>query len=566
MNIQKVETLNQLATSIFVEELVRQGVTDCFIAPGSRSTPLVLACAENPSVTVHNHYDERGLGFFALGLAKKTLRPPLIITTSGTAVANLLPAVVEAYYSQTPLIVCSADRPEELINVGANQAITQKDIFTNFVCDSFQISALSEKSSLDNLLSLAGHSVFRATTQKAPVHINWMFQEPLAPLVKEEVNIPPKISQWFDSKKPYVQTLSPKNASTDLDLEFLTAKSRVLLIFGSLIDNSSKDILLKIAAHLNAPVFCDVQNPLRFLDFKQNISRFDLMLAWKDFSSLKPDTIIHIGGPLTSKNLNKYIESFEGDYIQVQNFSKRMDFMNLSKTLVHASPNDFCQAICEKTWQLDSQYLNELKDLSLNQEEFLQKEFKDLNEMSLPYHLVANIKDANYFIGSSMPIRDLERFAGTGEGEFVFNRGASGIDGNIATAAGFALSSEKKTICVLGDQAFLYDINSLALTKNTPKAFHTVVINNKGGGIFSFLPVAQIDKSIFSKNFTHPHEWNLKSAADLYHLKYQLVQTPQDLIAALESNESSVIEIRSEIQTNIESHRSLTSKIKKAYE
>lgn len=562
MSLLQSKTLNQFSTALFIEELVRQGVTDCFIAPGSRSTPLVLACADHPKMNIHSHYDERGLGFYALGFSKKTKRPSLIITTSGTAVANLMPAVVEAYYSQTPLIVCSADRPQELINVGANQAITQKNIFHNFVCDAFDISPVSEKTSFENLLTLAGHSVFRSKTQKSPVHINWMFQEPLAPLVQESFKVPEKIEKWFKSQKPYTQTSIHLNSRADIDLGFLNSAKKVLLIFGSLLESENQDDLKKIAQHLNAPVFCDVQNPLRFKTFPQNILRFDLLLSYQDLPNLKPDTIIHIGGPLTSKNLNRFIENFDGHYVQVHNFSKRLDFMHLQKTLIHANPQEFSSAVCEKPLQFSTEYLELLQKHSQTIEKFLDQEFKTLNEMSLPYFMIKNIQNADYFIGSSMPIRDLERFSGTGEGEFLFNRGASGIDGNIATAAGAALATDKATICLLGDQAFLYDVNSLALVKYSQKPFHTIVVNNQGGGIFSFLPVAQIDQNTFTKNFTHPHEWNLKAAAEMYHLKYNLVKTPQELIEALNSTESSLIEIRSHIDQNVRDHRDLTAKLK----
>jgi 2-succinyl-5-enolpyruvyl-6-hydroxy-3-cyclohexene-1-carboxylate synthase len=561
------KTLNELSTTLFIEELARQGVTDAFIAPGSRSTPLVLACENNSKIKVHVHFDERGLGFFALGFAKKTLKPVLIITTSGTAVANLLPAVVEAHYSHTPLIVCSADRPFELINVGANQAITQKDIFQNFTCDNFQIPPVCERTPMESIVTLASHSVFRATTQKCPVHVNWMFQEPLVPLKSELDNykIDKKIENWLLSQKPYSEISHSLKVSTHLDLKELLKNKKVLVVLGSLINETQTDALLKTVTSLNAPVFCDVQNPLRFMDFPQNILRFDLLM---DLTAVEqPEAILHIGGPLTSKRLNQFLESFEGEYFQVHDFEKRMDFMHLRKKILNVSVEDLSIKVSEENWDLDSLYLDTLKAHSKKLEPLLAKEFIELSEMSLPYHLVANMKFSNCFVGSSMPIRDLERFAGLSPtNDFVFNRGASGIDGNIATAAGSALASEEKTVCVLGDQAFLYDMNSLALVKQLEKPFHTVVINNQGGGIFSFLPVSQVDKTTFTKNFSHPHEWNLKSAAEMFHLKYSFVKTPSELLKALNANESSVIEIKTDIDQNVKAHRELTQKLKKYYE
>lgn len=547
-----------------MEELVRQGVSEVFVAPGSRSTPLVLACEQNPKMTIHTHFDERGLGFFALGHAKKSQKPTLIITTSGTAVANLLPAAVEAYYSQTPLLICTADRPHELIDVGANQAITQKDIFSNFTCDNFTISPVNEKTPIESLLTIASHSVFKTVSQKCPVHINWMFQEPLAPLKSDLSNfkISEPLKKWYLGKAPYTEVLIPKSHSPEVDLKFLVQSKKILLILGSLIDDIENS--LKIAQKLNAPVLCDVQNPLRFKNFDQNITRCDLLLDIVTFE--KPEVILHLGGPLTSKKLNQLIENFDGEYIQVHDFSKRLDFMHKQKKLIHSSIQSFATQVLSEDFSTDAAYLGLFRKKSDSLEQDLKIEFQDLNEMSLPYLLVSNVQNADFFIGSSMPIRDLERFAGTGKNQtFLFNRGASGIDGNIATAMGMALHTDRKTICVLGDQAFLYDINSLALIRSCKKPFHTVVINNQGGGIFSFLPVAQIDKSTFRKNFTNPHEWNLKSAAEMFHLNYLLVKTPADLLKAIDSSDSTLIEIKTDIDANVHIHRDLTEKLKKKY-
>jgi 2-succinyl-5-enolpyruvyl-6-hydroxy-3-cyclohexene-1-carboxylate synthase len=566
------KTLNELATSLFMEELTRQGLTDVFVAPGSRSTPLVLACAQNPKMTIYTHFDERGLGFFALGKAKKSQKPTLIITTSGTAVANLLPAVVEAYYSRTPLLICTADRPEELINVGANQAITQKNIFQEFTCENFQISSISDKTSLESLLTMAGHSFFKTTSQKCPVHINWMFQEPLVPLQSDLDNykISEQIKNWYETKAPYTEVLFSETKASEINLDSIVQAKKILVIFGSQLEDSPSD-LLKIARKLNAPVLCDVQNPLRFEKFDQNILRFDLLLdifAWD-----APDMILHFGGPLTSKKLNQYIEKFNGEYIQVQDSSQRLDFMHKRKKLIPTSVKNFSQSVSTENFNTDVTYLEDLKKKSDSIDQDLDLEFKanpknkNLNEMSLPYHLVANVSNTDFFIGSSMPIRDLERFAGTGENQnFLFNRGASGIDGNIATAVGMALTSEKKTVCVLGDQAFLYDLNSLALLRNSKNSIHIIVINNQGGGIFSFLPVSQIDKNSFRKNFTNPHEWSFKSAAETFHLKYASVKTSEELLKTLESSDSTLIEIKTDIYTNVQEHRELTLKLKEKYE
>lgn len=565
-----MKSLNEVATSIFVEELVRQGIRDVFIAPGSRSTPLVIACANNSKIKIHTHFDERGLGFFALGWSKKTKKPSLVITTSGTAVANLLPALVEAHSSYTPMIVCSADRPSELIGVGANQAITQRQIFGDFVSDYFEIQPVDTNTSLENIVTLAAHVAMTAFEQSQPVHINWMFREPLAPIAAtglsdKQVEVPPHIGEWLESKESYVKNVRVSKQS-DYDLSFLenTDKNKILIVFGSLIDESEKEDLLKIAEHFNAPVLCDVQNPLRFHEFEQHVVGFDLLLETSPIPD--PDIIIHFGGTLTSKNLNLFIEQSNAQYVQVHNRPSRLDFMHKQKTLIRARPKDFAMSL-RKARKSETSYLQAFKNFSDELQTQMALEFREtLNELSLPAHLVTALKEADeteMFVGSSMPIRDLERFAGlNSEIRATFNRGASGIDGNIATAVGVAMAANKNMVCVVGDQTFLYDLNSLSLVKYCQKPFHTIVVNNQGGGIFSFLPVAKIESSVLAQLFTHPHEWSVKSAAETFHLDYVRVQTPAELKIALQAKRSSVIEVKTDISSNVKLHRDFTLKMK----
>jgi 2-succinyl-5-enolpyruvyl-6-hydroxy-3-cyclohexene-1-carboxylate synthase len=316
--------------------------------------------------------------------------------------------------------------------------------------------------------------------------------------------------------------------------------------------------LLSIANTLNAPVFCDVQNPLRFQDFPQNIMRYDLLL---EAHKPQPKTILHFGGPITSKNLNHLIANFEGQYVQIHSFAENLDSSHSQKTILSVTAQEFAQNISDQKFTTNSLMLD-LKEKALKLEKILHEEFRsDLNEMNLFHHLSQT--QAQYFIGSSMPIRDLERFTGISDGNYFFNRGASGIDGNIATAHGLALKSPLKTICILGDQAFLYDVNALSLHRQTLQAVHTIVVNNQGGGIFSFLPAKKIDdQDAFQKFFTNPHEWDLSKAADLFGLKYILAKTPQDLQKAVENKEPTLIEIKSEIDSNVQKHRDLTAKIK----
>lgn len=539
-------TWNEFSTKCVVEELVRQGVTQFFIAPGSRSSPLVLAASENPKVTIQTHFDERGLGFLALGHAKVLQSPVAIITTSGSAVANLLPALVEAHQSHTPLIVLTADRPFELLDNGANQAISQTQIFKDYVCQQISIPESSPKTSIEGLMSKMGFGVYKSKTQKKPLHVNWHFQEPLSPAGRDEkVVVPPSLLKWLNSQSSWTQFAEK--------ISFDSQKG--VICAGGFLSHPEQNTILKIAEKLQMPILWDVQNTFRFQVHHLSIPFYDLIL---DKIQPEADVILHFGGSLTSKRLNSWIEKSRAKYIRIHPELANQDFLNKNKTYILSSYESFLNQMPaqKEVSQLLRVFQEEVKAL----DNVLQNEFSDLNEMTLPYHLLKETKDCNLFVGSSMPIRDLERFGKTGNVRIFSNRGASGIDGNLATAIGIAQATQIQTLAFVGDLTFLYDLNSLTMVNSLENPFKVIVVNNSGGGIFSFLPISQIQKETFEKYFTTPHDFKFKDCGSFFGMKYFELNSVEDLKSALRYDGHCIMELKSDIDMNVKLHRELTQK------
>ncbi len=541
-----MKTWNEACTHFVIEEIVRQGVRTFFVAPGSRSSPLVLAASQHPLIHIETHFDERGLGFLALGHSKATQLPVAIITTSGSAVANLLPALVEAHQSSVPLITLTADRPFELINNGANQAIAQSAIFKDFVCEQIEIPESSSKTVLESLLSRVGFAIHKCKTMKKPIHMNWHFQEPLSPIDQNEnITLSESLLKWKEQSQPW--TLF----SHSVNIQSL----RGIICAGGFLSHPEQNVILKIAEKLKMPILWDVQNTFRFQVHHLSIPHYDLI-----FDKLQPeaDLILHFGSSLTSKRLNHWIEKSNAQYIRIYPEVENRDFLNKQKILLNITYQQFLENAPQV---IHSSLLLEVFQTEVQKvDKLIESEFQNLSEMSLPYHVLNHTKDCNLFIGSSMPIRDLERFGRTGNVRIYSNRGASGIDGNIATAVGIAQSTQIQTLAFVGDLTLLYDLNSLAMVQPLTNPFKILVVNNQGGGIFSFLPISKIQESTFEKYFKTPHSLKFKDAASFFGLKYFKLETVADLKEALSFNGHCLMELSSDSAENVKAHRSLTQK------
>jgi 2-succinyl-5-enolpyruvyl-6-hydroxy-3-cyclohexene-1-carboxylate synthase len=538
--------LNVLAAELLIEELVRSGV-DCFcIAPGSRSAPLALAVARRAANKAHVHFDERGAAFFALGHARATGRPAVVITTSGTAVANLLPAVVEASMDGVPLLLLTADRPPELRAAGANQTIDQPGIFGRYIRWQFDLPCPDEKIPLATLLTTADQAVFRAQhPHPGPVHLNCMFREPLGPqpaAFPRRALLAP-LASWVKTARPFTRyavprtSVGPAEAATLAKL-FKNARSG-LLVVGRLPGGQPDRALRALIRALGWPVFADVQSGLRGADIPEAITHADLLLLAPVLRErCRPDVVLHIGGGLVSRRVTDFLkESEPKDYVLVHPGPARLDPAHQVSLRVMADSETFCTALAKRLPRRAAHTSLALwRRADAVAAAVLDRHMAQAGKLGAPAiaRWLATALPAGHalLLGNSMPIRNMNMFAPTvAPHRVVANRGASGIDGLIATAAGFATGASQPVTALLGDLALLHDLNSLALLAAGKQPVVLLVINNDGGGIFSFLPVAQ-SGAAFERFFGTPHGLTFAAAAQQFGLAYAAPATMPDLQAA----------------------------------
>jgi len=429
------------------------------IAPGLRSAPLIAAIPQNAKVIVHN--DERGLAFFALGAAKASQKPVVIITTSGTAVGNTLPAILEAYHSNTPLILLTADRPLALYDTGANQTTDQVKCLSNYMKHSTSI-ALSDPAFAHTL------SYAHAQAQRGPVHVNIFIDDP-----DQEA---PKRIQTAEHKFP-----KDKKMLCDLPLHTI---EKGYVVAGA---NTNTDHASALAKHLRWPLITDILSGVRHLD---------QIPYWEKQNLPQGDAILHLGDACVSKKRSKKDPKY---YIQVS--KKRFDPDHRVTHHFHCDPKDF---------ELDIPEATHPTQFPPNIQVDIPPE--PLYESSL----FANLKTEHaLFIGNSIPIRAANTFYFPKHHQNIYaNRGLSGIDGNIATACGIVHATRKPLLAIIGDQSALHDLNSLSLMRNLPAPLQLIICNNSGGRIFDSLGYK-------SKNFSNPHTYTFENAAKLYGIPYE---------------------------------------------
>ncbi|WP_042460801.1 2-succinyl-5-enolpyruvyl-6-hydroxy-3-cyclohexene-1-carboxylic-acid synthase [Neobacillus dielmonensis] len=484
----------------FTAELVHAGIKDVVISPGSRSTPMAMVLAEHPDLNIHIHVDERSSAFFALGIAKATNRPVAILCTSGTATANFFPAIIEAKYSRIPLIVLTADRPHELREVGAPQAIDQIGLYGKHV-KWFAEMALPEKSA--EIIRYARTFCARAAAIAAqapagPVHLNFPFREPLIP------KIDGNLFELSERPQGYVKTRNGELTITESEFkviaERLQEKQNGIIVCGTIVDDGFAQAVTRLAEVLQYPIIADPLSQLRSGNHNQEyiIDSYDTFLRNADAKSfLQPDVILRFGPMPVSKALTIFIkENPDAEQYVVDGGGGWRDPALLSTEMIYCNETLFCEKMLNYAESRDHvEYLLKWKRINDLTKEGMNpiRDITDLSEAKLFYQLAEMLPDeSSLFVGNSMPIRDLDSFFLNNQKSIkVFaNRGANGIDGTISTAIGSALYS-KKMYLVLGDLTFFHDLTGLHIAKRYGIDINIILVNNNGGGIFSFLPQSE---------------------------------------------------------------------------
>lgn len=593
----KIENPTYAYVAAFVDELARSGVKNVVVCPGSRSTPLAYGFAANPAIKVWMEYDERSASFFALGMAKASQRPVALVCTSGTAAANFMPAVVEAHYSRIPLLVLTADRPPELRDNGAPQAIDQLRIYGTYA-KWFVEMALPEASNevLRYARTIAGRAVGTAAASPAgPVHLNMPFREPLTPAPIPGQPLPAEADRdpvaWYGraGNQPYVKLLQALRSLEWGDIENIYAElagiEKGLIICGPQDNPELAEALAELAEMLGYPVLADPLSQLRCGPHYRGriISNYDAFLRDSRFTGgdeFKPEVVLRFGAMPTAKPLLLFLKRYPNcPQIVIDGGDGWHEPTLLAERVIHADPVNLCYQLSYsvkedlmpkepittewlKSWlRVARQTTNALSDKMEVLEELF--EGRVLAEMTrLP-------EGATLFVGNSMPVRDLDSFFAGSERNIkvLCNRGANGIDGVVSSALGVAAVSEGPVVLVLGDLSAYHDLNGLLAAKLHKLNLTIVLLNNDGGGIFSFLPQSNYPNN-FELLFGTPHGVDFEPAVRMYGGDFRRVQSWPEFEAtfdkALHSDGLKVIEVPTNRDSNVTMHRQMWAAVYEA--
>jgi len=577
--------VTQIWAAAIIDELARSGVRTVVVAPGSRSTPLVLAITRDQRLQSVVQVDERSAGFFALGVGKATGMPAAVVTTSGTAAANLYPAVVEAAWSEVPLLVVTADRPHRLRGGDANQAIDQNRLFGMYAKRFFEVApASSAEADLRHVRQLTSRAVAAAWEGPAgPVHMNVPFEKPLQPDATEPWPQPDAFGR--PDGQPYTQvssgTRTPDQRALECVVGLVQEAKRGWLVAGAAEQAGPSDGRDDLGSELRSLAeetgFILLADPLSGARHKAytHLDHYDVLLGDDEVArALAPDLILRIGRSPTSQSLNDRIAHASATGVPVvliDSGGRWKDHTASVSLVVRADVGTLRAHLSREERHPEGGFGAARSRCAVAANEALLAEPDDEHFEGRIARRVATAVPGrgNLFVSSSMPIRDIDAFVGSYELERVRvfgNRGASGIDGIVSTALGVAHGSATPTVCLLGDLAFLHDLNGFLATDARQADVVFVVVNNDGGGIFHMLPVRDHEPA-FTRFFATPHGRDFRHAAALHDLPYRLstAQTiGEDVRAAAEAGGVHILELRTDRERNTSARRRVIESMRAA--
>lgn len=569
--MKKSINLNYISSKFVVDQLSKYGLKNVCISPGSRCTPLTTAFAENKKINKYVIVDERSSAYFAIGLAKQSGLPSAIVTTSGTATANLYPAIIEAYQQRIPLIVCTTDRPEYLRNTGANQTINQVDLYNNHI--RFFEDITLPTASINNFKKLKKiiDKAFLICSQldRGPVHLNFQFEKPLEKTIRnteveekflinlKKLHSPPL--PFSPSKDLHFSPSNKKFTNLKTVLTKINNSPKGLIIVGW--DNYKNDFiknLIRFSEKTKYPILADGASGI-FLksNHKNIIVNHQAFLRSKKFTEkYSPNLIIHFGNSPTSNSMLDFIAETDAYKISVNEFGDRKDSGSKFNKIINVEPSEFCKIIPDKIERKVQKYYLKIYQSIDNKAELIKREYinstKITDEMGIINFVIETIPPkSNLFISNSLPIRDLEFFKSKmNKGINLFsNRGASGIDGINSTAGGIAASSKNPTVLITGDLSFYHDSNGLhnLMKYNIPLTI--ILINNGGGAIFGMLPIGR-ENNIFNDYFFTPLNIDFEKLTKVYNGNYVNVKSTAKLSSELKKSLTDKRFTLLEIKTN----------------
>ena len=527
-----------LAQSI-IEICLAKGVKNIVISPGSRNAPLTIGFVSNPDFKCYSIADERCAAFFALGIAKQLQEPVAVVCTSGSALLNYYPAFSEAFYSQIPLIVISADRPQSKIDIGDGQTIRQENVFKNH---SVYNANLTEEVSIENDLKI-NKALHFAITKKGPVHINAPFEEPLYQTVSE-LNTAVSIVNLDET-----DTETSNAISTTFISIWNSSKKKLILVGENRPNEIESSVIDYLAKDESVVVLTETTSNVHHPSFIHSIDSLIIPLSEAELANLKPDILITFGGMVVSKRIKAFLRKYKPEHHWHIDALRGYDTYGCLTNHFKVHPNRFFKEFLPLVHAIQSNYYSYFEVIhsirKTKHKAYLSKiSFSDFKAFEIIIPAVP--KGTNLHISNSSPIRYAQLIAIDSSISVFCNRGTSGIDGCTSTAIGAAVASQQQTVLITGDISFFYDSNAL-WNQYIPKNFKIIIINNGGGGIFRILPGHE-ENQVFNTFFETSHCYTAEHLAKMYGFDYQIASTESTLKEGLshlfsQNEKPSVLEI-----------------------
>lgn len=524
-----------LAQSI-IQICLAKGITTIIISPGSRNAPLTIGFASNPNFKCYSIADERAAAFFGLGIAQQTKKPVALVCTSGSALLNYYPALAEAFYSQIPLVVISADRPQNKIDIGDGQTIRQENVYANH---SLYNANLSELVSAENDFKI-NEAINTAILKKGPVHINAPFEEPLYETVSE---LSVKVNSTASANEP--QTITIEELA-EFAAIWNKAPKKMILVGVNEPDTISNNVIQALAKEESVAVMTETTSNLHHPSFISNIDTIITPFTDDEFENFRPDVLVTFGGMIVSKRIKAFLRKYKPKHHWHIDSLRAYDTFDALTKHFEMNPNDFFESFLPLTKAVASDYFDKMNEINLlrkiKRENYLSKiTFSDF----VVFDKVIKSLSQNSLlqISNSSAIRYAQLIDIDSSVEVYSNRGTSGIDGSTSTAIGAAVANKKQTVFITGDISFFYDNNAL-WNQYVPSNFKIILINNGGGGIFRILP-GHKETPVFNTFFETSHSLTAEHLAKMHGFEYNTANDEASLenglIALYSQNEKPAI-------------------------
>ena len=546
-----------------VDEWLHCGVRHAVVSPGSRSTPIALEIANRQEIEMHIFHDERSAAFAALGIAKASGVPAILVCSSGTAAVEFHPAVVEAHHSETPILICTADRPAELQGVGAPQTIDQQNLY-GVAIRKFVNAEVANDSESHTWRHIA-RDLFATSLGdvQGPVHLNLRFREPLMGFA---TNLPPRDANDAVITKKVALPSSRSLRKLNKALE----SENGLIIAGP--ENYRVESIVRLAEALGWPIIADPRSGTRVPN-KLVVAGADAILRDEDFSKrLRPDVVLRFGTLPASKVVNSWLSGSGANQVVITTTPSLTDPDRQCSLHIVSDIDELCAGLVsvhskEFVRKRSLSWLDKWVAAEDSAQKAINAALADepgLTEPGVARAIYALVPEASHLVvSSSMPIRDVEWFGAPRSGLRVHaNRGANGIDGVVSTAVGVALATRQPTTLLIGDIALLHDVNGLINLASRKIDLRIVVIDNNGGGIFSFLPQAQaLDEAKFEKIFGTPHDANIKMLAQAHQINTHELTNISDLAEVLSQRGPWLARVVTDRHENVKVHERINQMV-----